>query len=413
MKDIDMLNNSEYDALGELFRQRLENHRIPVDGGGWDAIERRLDKGKRKAVIWMWRIGAMAAAAAVAALFILKQPKIEQTYDIAQSQQSHPETISPSVEQQTENISQSNVPIIQSTTHSKFKNNSITQLITHSKIDQDSITQLITHSKFENDSVTQLIAHSKFGVLDVSLVADNPDEDETDTRPEKWLFAAAFGIGGHTDGLNPLEHKDMSSNIASSTSGWKGMGMGNAYANNLSHNIQSFNTMSREQFSYYNHRPPFSFGVTVRKNPGKVVGLESGLVYTYLSSNFKWAGHDAHQSLHYIGIPLNLAVNLWNANPNWRIYLSGGCMVEKGLRAIYRQERHIPSEHRVTTVRSAIPNLQFSLSSAIGVNYRLDKGWGIYLEPRVGYSFNGNHPVSIRTEWPVYFGVNLGLNYEL
>ena len=140
--------------------------------------------------------------------------------------------------------------------------------------------------------------------------------------------------------------------------------------------------------------------------------MESGLTYTYLSSRFEWSDCNVHQSLHYLGIPVNLVVYLWNTNPNWKIYLSGGFMVEKGLRAIYRQERQITSEHRITTVRSHIDGLQWSLNGGLGINYRLEKGWGIYFEPRVGYSFDSNQPVSIRTEYPIYFGFNLGLNYE-
>ena len=141
--------------------------------------------------------------------------------------------------------------------------------------------------------------------------------------------------------------------------------------------------------------------------------METGLVYTYLASHFEWSCHDVHQSLHYLGIPINMVVYLWNSKPNWRIYLSGGFMAEKGLRAVYRQERQIQSEHRITTVRSSIDGLQWSLNGGLGVNYRFEKGWGIYFEPRAGYSFDNNQPISIRTEWPVYFGIHLGLNYQL
>ena len=167
-------------------------------------------------------------------------------------------------------------------------------------------------------------------------------------------------------------------------------------------------------FSNITHRPPFSFGITARKSLGKSGGLESGLAYIYLASRYEWSGYNVHQGLHYVGIPVNMVVYLWKSNPNWRIYLSGGCMVEKGLRGIYRQERMREGEHRITTVKSSsINGWQWSLNSALGVNYRLEKGWGIYFEPCVGYSLDCNQPVSIRTETPVYFGINLGLNFEL
>jgi len=138
------------------------------------------------------------------------------------------------------------------------------------------------------------------------------------------------------------------------------------------------------------------------------------LVCTCLISNFNWLGHDVRQSLHYVGIPVNMVVYMGNnSKRNWHFYISGGFMVEKGVRAVYRQERLTSYEHRITTVRRSIPNLQWSLNGAFGINYRLEKGWGIYFEPRAGYSFDCNQPVSVRTEYPLHFGINLGLSYEL
>jgi hypothetical protein len=249
--------------------------------------------------------------------------------------------------------------------------------------------------------------------LDVSLVADHPDEDETDAKKkDKWLLAAAFGTGGYTNGFN-----DSFNDRAS----YSGMEMGlsgsdNSYAAEKSSSIRSFSYMSREDFTNISHRPPFSLGMTARKSLGKNGGIVSGLVYTYLASNFKWSDwseYNVHQNLHYVGIPVNLSVCLWNSKPNWRIYLSGGFMVEKGLRALYRQERYSGSELRTTTVKSSINGWQWSLNGALGVIRRLENGFGIYFEPRVGYSFDCNQPISVRTEMPVFFGINMGVNYQL
>jgi hypothetical protein len=203
--------------------------------------------------------------------------------------------------------------------------------------------------------------------------------------------------------------------------GWNGMGSGNLYAVEMSDNIRSFDDMYKEDFTSITHKPPLSFGITARKNFGKRLGVESGLVYTYLSSNFEWTEWDinytAHQSLHYLGIPVNMVAYLWNPNPSWRIYFSGGFTGEKGLRAIYTQHRKTEWQWNnaiyTTTVKKKIDGLQWSLNSAVGVNYKFHKEFGIYFEPRVGYSFDNNQPISIRTEWPVYIGINVGLNYEL
>jgi hypothetical protein len=72
-----MTNDNKYDPMGELFRQKMESHLLPVDSSSWDEIESRLDKSNNKAIIWLWRSGAVAAAAAVAALLLVSRPSID------------------------------------------------------------------------------------------------------------------------------------------------------------------------------------------------------------------------------------------------------------------------------------------------------------------------------------------------
>jgi hypothetical protein len=196
-------------------------------------------------------------------------------------------------------------------------------------------------------------------------------------------------------------------------------GSNNKYAANLSWSVPSFENLQREEFTNISHSTPFSSAITARKMLGNNVGVESGLVYTFLSSRFaftNWArDYTVHHNLHYVGMPFNLIVYFGNtkSNNNWRFYLLGGYMVEKGLRAIYKQEERSQGQLRSTTVRSSIEGVQWSVNCSFGVSYKLEKNWNIHFEPRLGYSFNDNQPTSIRTEHPVYLGVNLGLNYKL
>jgi hypothetical protein len=108
-----------------------------------------------------------------------------------------------------------------------------------------------------------------------------------------------------------------------------------------------------------------------------------------------------------------MVVYLWNSNPDWRIYLSGGVTAEKGLRAIYQEESRQWGVHRTTRVKSSIDGLQWSANGAVGVNHRFEKRFGVYLESRFGHSFKNNQPISIRTERPFVVGIAMGLSYEL
>jgi len=212
-------------------------------------------------------------------------------------------------------------------------------------------------------------------------------------------LAAAIGASGGRSNAFNSEHTNRPSLM-------------NDYATAMSPNIKSFHGMKKEDFTHIRHLPPFSFGVMARKDLWKNVGIESGLLYTYLSSRFEWEGYNVHQNLHYLGIPVNFVTYLWNSHPNWKLYFSAGFTIEKGLRAIYTQNKQSEAKTTNTIVKTSINGFQWSLNGSLGVNYRFAKGFGIYVEPRFGYSFDCNQPISMRTEWPLFVGFGLGINYE-
>jgi len=264
-----------------------------------------------------------------------------------------------------------------------------------------------------NDSVTQLLRPSVIQEkMNVSLVDDLLEEDLTmSKKTNKWMLVAVLGAGGYANGMNE-ENKIYNEKASVSKAS-----TGNNYATNLSHSIRSFDYMTMGDFKTINHLPPFSLGMTARKSLGRYGAVESGLVYNCLVSNFAWSDwtdYHVRQTLHYVGIPVNMVLYPQSSpKPNWRFYIASGFMVEKGLRAVYRQKNQREGEQRITIVRTSIDGLQWSLSGALGVNYRLVKGFSFYLEPRLGYFFKNNQPISMRTEWPVNFSINMGLNYEL
>ena len=419
-----MNNSDKYDEVGELFRQKLETHRTLVDGNDWHEIERRLNKPKNKAVMWFLRNGAMAAAATIAALLIISRLTSDETAVIDVSLQAALEETQKVVPAETAEIKR--VDILKPAdapfngTLAVFQVPDADDDAEEPNIDNAELTT--AQWEWESDeketretAVKILVAEAEQDWEMTRLALLLPEENTAVKRERRWLFAAAFGMGGS---YSENFANDNTPTVNEPQKPLTSKGSGNVYASNMAHNIRSFDFMFKEDFTNITHRQPLSLGITARKSFGKNAGIESGLIYTNLSSRFEWteSGTDygAHQNLHYIGIPVNMAVYLWNSNPNWRIYLSGGFTVEKGLRAVYSQGTRWGNEIRNTTVKkSSIDGLQLSLNSAFGVNYRLDKRWGVYFEPRVGYSLDSNQPVSIRTEYPLHLGINFGLNYEL
>jgi hypothetical protein len=413
----DMTENSEYDVIGELFRQRLESHRLPVGANGWNEIEQRLNKRKNNAVIWLWRGGAMAAAAAsIAIMIIISRPDTEKTDVMAVSQDAvtkKPATTDYATktivtEHETATTPQSNV--IKPTNNVAVFEQEKTENLT----DIDSVDVVVEDEIFiaAAENTTEVIPIVN-GTLksDILFFEDIP----TAKKEKKWLLAAAFSTNGNNsesffdNGNTGGSHAQLPQSVSTRSS------FNNEYARDLSGSIKSLSATDNK-FTNIRHLPPLSFGMMVR-SVGKHGGIESGLLYTYLSSSFEWsdaaANYKANHNLHYVGIPVNMLLYLWNSSPNLQIYLSGGLTVEKGIRAMYNQEMRTANRvHSTTIKKSSIDGVQLSMNGAFGANYRLYKGFGIYFEPRFGYSFDCNQPVSIRTESPLYVGVNMGLNYE-
>jgi hypothetical protein len=171
-----------------------------------------------------------------------------------------------------------------------------------------------------------------------------------------------------------------------------------------------------KDFSKIVHHPPVSIGLSIRKELTHTVSIESGLNYTYLYSEFenKIPQQDAKLELHYLGIPVNLVVNLFGAHyAKWNMYVSAGGMVEKGLFSHYVQNEYMNNTSISTTFNEQpIDGLQWSVQAALGIDYKISRNYRIYFEPKVSYYLDNNQPFSSRTEHPFVPGLNAGIRYS-
>ena len=114
------------------------------------------------------------------------------------------------------------------------------------------------------------------------------------------------------------------------------------------------------------HHLPVRFGMNLNYQLSERLALLSGINYTWLYSEFSNGRTQIDQHLHYLGIPVGVAYQLWS-NPHLQIYLSGSAMLEKCLNK---------------------KPWQWSVNAGAGAEYALTRQLGLYLEPSVGYYFD-------------------------
>ena len=184
-------------------------------------------------------------------------------------------------------------------------------------------------------------------------------------------------------------------------------------------NSQSEAILSYEDYPNITYYPPLSFGITIKKELNRRFAIESGIVYSFLATAFSKESplkSNANLQLHYIGIPLNVHTRiLGDRSSRWEVYLSAGGTVEKGISSHFVQNVYYGNnDNSLVTVNSneKIRGLQWSLSISPGIDYQIHKNYSIYLEPKVGYYFDNDQPISARTKHPVVAGINAGIRYS-
>ena len=164
------------------------------------------------------------------------------------------------------------------------------------------------------------------------------------------------------------------------------------------------------------HHFPISAGITVQKSITRSLALETGLVYTYLASDLTAGGasyYTQKQELHYLGIPLKLNWNFWQKK-YFNLYVAGGGMVEKcidgKLSSHYQTDRKSAlSQHESLHVAP----LQWSLSAAAGISFKLASHIGLYIEPGIVYYFDDGADIStIRKEKPFNINLQAGVRFD-
>ena len=169
----------------------------------------------------------------------------------------------------------------------------------------------------------------------------------------------------------------------------------------------------------YSHKLPVKFGVSFRYGFNKRLGIESGLTYTLLNSTFTTTAGTANgnttgkQTLHYIGIPLNVTYNIIGSKL-FNVYASAGGAMEKAVGGYFETTGHVDGKRSETNRNSLKPKeLQWSLNASAGAQVNVLNQLGLYVEPGISYRIpSGSHVRSIYTDKKLDFSIGFGIRFN-
>jgi hypothetical protein len=384
-------------TLKYLLRDKLESYETPPDPADWENIRRRMRRQKQRKTVMMW-LPASAAAAVAALFFMLYHPSVAE-----RSPDAQPVVASSSLLVTTPTEIQQPAPaqadnVIPATRKAVVQRPAKPLLDTTYHEIPVTITDLADTAQSANTSA-QIAANDKAEETETSTPPVSQDSLRTPlwieepVHPEqaerkKWALAL---LAGQSGGIS-VPHSSAF--------------MDEAYALDAPGSPIRTDDPIVNHVTETTHHIPLSFGLTFRFYFTSHWAIESGLVYTYLLSEYRYNNASRlKQQLHYLGLPVN-AVYQFIGSKRFSVYVSGGGMLEKCVSANYT----FIGPASQTGSRENITGIQWSLNGQLGGSYHLSKRFSLYVEPGIRYFFPDAHqPENIRTEHPLNFSLGFGI----
>ncbi|MEA5005484.1 MAG: hypothetical protein VB022_03630 [Rikenellaceae bacterium] len=378
-------------------KEMMESHHEIPPFDSWEKISSALDK-KRARVIY-FRRGVYAVSAVAASLLLLLFIGRDLPEQIGKA--PTPPLFSEKSQPKFENIDKNHETALKEAEASKIKTiKKEPQKIAQTVIITEQPEQEAQPQKTEDKQANKAVQTKK-------QPSDNRQYDNYYIEPEKerksfrdWLGERKYTYALSTNLSSSLYKKSI--NLISVSLGYQN----DFIPSSLKESVQSQYVSDRR------YAMPVSFGVQFQTDIDKKFSVGTGLIYTLLASNYQEISQsysrDINQALHYVGIPLNAYYNLFENN-TVKIYITAGTMLEKGVVASYRENTDGVKKY----YSESIPGVQLSAGGGLGLEWKLNKDFGIYLDPSMTYYFKGKQPSSIRTAQPLQYRFEMGMRFEI
>lgn len=426
----------------DKLREKMDTYSVEPSDKVWAGISSKAGQGsatgKSAVPMWIWRSAAAVAAVMTGALIFVKVNDNEADNYTAYNEAEAPEIVNDSPEILPESSTVQTLTLSENPIEKtpKFKAGP-TEKAEHHKAAYESAPVMARVQQTEETESIDIDKNYNSGINEVSdegidkepvAGIDNSDEamsweEYMRSEPQEkrradrrglsiGLGAAGAGSSSSMDkfepravmGSNPLEGE-------AGTVGWADDRILTS-AGTIVFNQPEVNDS-------YTHKMPVKLGLTARYAFTNLLGIESGLTYSLLQSDIKrgsesttgaWSSSD--QTLHYLGVPLNLTFNFLNTR-YVNIYAAAGGMMEFGVKGSIKTTDHLNNSMTSTHQNAITPKgLLWSVNATAGVQVNVLPSLGIYVEPGMSHHFkNDRQPRSSYTDKPTNFALGFGLRY--
>ena len=389
--------------MDDLMKSILESGQEEVPARVWDGISEGLDRMERrkKVVLWVSRAGVTAAAAAIALGVFLNMDK-DQTIipDAAVNQMIavvEQETGTPAVEETEASIA----PFRNITAYAKpeVKAKAEATLEQNIEPEPESVSESTTVVETQ-PVVSEPETEQKTITAETAQTTGSWVENDVELRERR--IRTSLVVSGVAGTNNPQAKEGLSP--------MKSPALGKQYTKTT---IEQTSTETL-------YGIPLSFGAGVKLHFSERWSLGMGLNYTLLTSKFNGkyikvtdgveeapiAGN-VRNVQHYIGIPINAYYDIVRKD-FIDLYAYAGGTVEKCIQNKYQVQTTTDIHHC-----EEVKGVQLSINAGIGVEFRLGRYIGLYIDPGLRYYFNNGQPKSIRSSQPLMLGFETGLRFNL
>ena len=404
------MNNKDFE---HLIQEKLKDHETEVPVGLWESIEKELPRKKVFSLPVFIRYAAaciiVAVCSVTAYLFLEQSDKIQIVQNRHSAIPQQPKTKEPNI--QEAKVSLPHKPLITQSKTTTEKEKNVQKELSENVVINEFITQQPNNQGKEEKLSKTFPSVVKKANNEQKRHPDNISEEEYNRKLKEFEQAGQKEVLTETN-FNSQKRNGFSLGLLAANAL-----PGSKNTNNqpltrsssiMGDELSLFSTPEPLKFT---HKTPISVGLTIEKHLGKHWGVESGIVYTLLRSDYKTQSlsQEGKQELHYIGIPLQAIYRFARAG-NFSFYAAAGPKIDFNVsgRRTETARNGIASSNGTEDIRDKKP--QWSLQLRAGAAYAFIPQLELYAEPSMAYYINNKSDIpDLWKDKPLNFIFQVGL----